>query len=124
MGVVGTLANVEEAPLALNGLMIQHLFSSQKDLVSRIIEHFKRAGLKQAYKIVGSADFLGSPVNLVNNLGTGVYDFFHEPAKAIVRSPAEFGLGLAKGTGSLLKNTTYAIFNTASKITSTVAKGA
>jgi hypothetical protein len=43
--------------------------------------------------------------------------------QGIVNSPAQFGLGVAKGTGSLLKNTTYALFNTASKLTSTVAKG-
>ena len=33
----------------------------------------------------------------MNNLGTGVYDFFYLPASGITRSPREFGEGLAKG---------------------------
>jgi len=122
LGFVGAIANVERAPLTLNGLLLDHVFTSQKEVVERITAHYKKATLKQIYKIIGSADFLGSPVNLVSNLGTGVHDFFYEPAKGIVNSPAQFGLGVAKGTGSLLKNTTYALFNTASKLTSTVAK--
>jgi len=72
---------------------------------------------------VGSADFLGNPVQLVSSLGTGFKDFFYEPAAAIVKRPKEFGHALAKGTSSLMKKTTFAIFNTASKLTGTVAKG-
>ena len=32
-------------------------------------------------QVIGSSDALGSPINFVGGLGTGVYDFFHEPAK-------------------------------------------
>lgn len=35
--------------------------------------------------ILGSFEFLGSPLSLVNNLGTGVYDFFYEPAQGLVK---------------------------------------
>jgi len=59
----------------------------------------------------------------VSNLGTGFKDFFYEPASAIVKGPKDFGRGLAKGTTSLIKKTTYALFDTASKLTGTVAKG-
>lgn len=43
-------------------------------------------------QIIGSADFLGNPVSLINNLGTGVYDFFYEPIKGVVKSPKDFGM--------------------------------
>jgi len=56
-------------------------------------------------------------------LGTGWYDFFHEPAKGIIKSPKDFGEGVRKGTSSLVKNSVYGIFNTASKITSSIGKG-
>lgn len=72
---------------------------------------------------MGSFEFLGSPVNLVNNLGTGVYDFFYEPAKGITQSPLQFGKGVAKGVGSLAKNFSYGIFNTTSKVTGSIASG-
>lgn len=39
---------------------------------------------------------LGNPVGLVNNLGTGVVDFFYEPAQGLVKSPKDFSVGLAK----------------------------
>jgi len=60
---------------------------------------------------------------LFNNLGTGFKDFFYEPAQGIIRSPQEFGRGLAKGSLSLLKNSVYGLFNTISKITGAVGKG-
>jgi hypothetical protein len=62
-------------------------------------------------------------VSLVSNLGTGVYDFFYEPAQGLVRSPQDFGKGLAKGTTSLFKNSLSGIFNTAAKISSSLGKG-
>ena len=48
-------------------------------------------------------DLLGDPLGLVKNLGAGVLDFFYEPALGLVRSPKEFGAGLAKGTLSLFR---------------------
>jgi hypothetical protein len=56
----------------------------------------------------------------VNNLGSGVYDFFHEPAKGMIQSPQDFGIGLAKGTTSLVKNSIKGIFNSASKISGSI----
>lgn len=122
LGFVGALASIERAPLELNGLMLEYPFTTQRDLTSRITQHYTMAALKQAYLLVGSADFLGNPVSLVSNLGTGVRDFFYEPAQGIVKSPQDFGKGLAKGTASLVKKSTYALFDTASKLTGTVAK--
>jgi vacuolar protein sorting-associated protein 13A/C len=42
---------------------------------------------------------LGNPVGLVGNLGTGVADFFYEPAQGLVKSPKDFSVGLAKVRG-------------------------
>jgi hypothetical protein len=51
---------------------------------------------RQIYKVLGSTDILGNPISLLKNLGTGVYDFFHEPILGLITSPRDFGLGLAK----------------------------
>ena len=53
--------------------------------------------IRQWYKMLGSFDIIGSPLTLFNHLGSGVYDFFYLPASGIVKSPKDFGLGLAKG---------------------------
>jgi len=57
----------------------------------------------------------------VDNLGTGVYDFFYEPSKGLVESPEAFGLGIVKGTGSLIGKTISATFGTASRVIDSVA---
>jgi len=117
------LADIDQAPLELNGLILKNPFDTQSDLVNRVMTHYINQGITQMYKVAGSLEFIGSPLNLVNNLGTGFYDFFHEPAKGIIKSPKEFGIGLTKGARSLVKNSVYGIFNTASKITGSIAKG-
>ena len=42
---------------------------------------------------------------VLGNLGSGVWDFFYEPATALLHSPKQLHLGIAKGTLSLLRNT-------------------
>lgn len=49
------------------------------------------------YKIVGSSEVLGNPLGLINRLGSGVRDFFYEPAQGLVQSPQDFGVGVARG---------------------------
>jgi hypothetical protein len=45
-----------------------------------------------------------------------------EPALGIVQSPQAFGRGLAVGTLSLVKQSMFGLFNTASKMTSAAAE--
>eukprot|EP01119_Soliformovum_irregulare_P006504 TRINITY_DN1859_c1_g1_i2.p1 TRINITY_DN1859_c1_g1~~TRINITY_DN1859_c1_g1_i2.p1 ORF type:complete len:1122 (-),score=340.89 TRINITY_DN1859_c1_g1_i2:94-2991(-) len=118
-----TLGNLDNAPLRLNALIMEDAFLKQDELVARMISHYKRQAFTEIYVVLGSADFLGNPVGLFNNVGTGVKDFFFEPAQGLVKSPQAFGLGLAKGSVSLAKHTTYGLFNTVSKITGTAGKG-
>jgi len=72
--------------------------------------------LSELYKILGSVELLGAPVSLISTLGTGVVDFFYEPAKGIVHGPDEFARGVATGTISLLKNSAYGIFHTVGQV--------
>ena len=44
---------------------------------------------------------------LVNNLGTGMKDFFYEPAQGIMKSPHEFAKGMQKGSLSLFQVCQY-----------------
>ncbi|KNC49059.1 vacuolar protein sorting-associated protein 13C [Thecamonas trahens ATCC 50062] len=118
-----TFANVDAAPLKFNLLMLEHVFESQNEVVSRITTHYVMQGVAESYKLIGSVEVLGNPVGLFNNLGTGVADFFVEPAKGITQSPREFGKGLGRGTSSLLKNSVYGVFNSAAAVTGTVGRG-
>jgi hypothetical protein len=118
----GVFANIEGAQLSINALILEHAFGSIPDLSNRVTRHYMQQGLAQWYKILGNADFLGAPLSLVSSLGTGVYDFFYEPAQGLVSSPKDFGEGIAKGTSSLLKKSVFGVFNTATKITASAGK--
>ncbi|PRP86239.1 vacuolar protein sorting-associated protein 13 family protein, partial [Planoprotostelium fungivorum] len=124
MNAVGvTLANLDGACITLNGLFLEHPFSTREQLLNRMSKHYSMQAVRELYKVVGSFDVLGNPVSLVSNLGTGVYDFFYEPAQGLVRSPEDFAHGLAKGTKSLVKRSVSSVFMTASKISGSLGKG-
>jgi hypothetical protein len=66
--------------LSLSPLFLCPLFLSFGKLLFSI-ETIRWFYLIFPNKVIGSSDALGSPINFVSGLGTGVYDFFHEPAK-------------------------------------------
>lgn len=78
---LGLLANMELVPLRMNSLLLVHVFTTQKRLVTLVTRHYEAQAMAQLYRIIGSSEFIGSPVSLVSNLGTGVIDFFYEPAQ-------------------------------------------
>ena len=79
----------------------------------------------QIHKILGSADFLGNPVGLFNNISSGVTDIFYEPYQGLILSdkPEEFGLGIAKGAASFAKKTVFGFSDSFSKFTGSLSKG-
>lgn len=70
-----------------------------------------------------SLEIIGNPSQLLSSLGTGVRDFFYEPALGIVKSPTALGVGVVKGTLSLVSHTTSGVFSFASKLSSQVGTG-
>eukprot|EP01012_Entosiphon_sulcatum_P033873 TRINITY_DN428_c0_g1_i2.p1 TRINITY_DN428_c0_g1~~TRINITY_DN428_c0_g1_i2.p1 ORF type:complete len:2501 (+),score=328.37 TRINITY_DN428_c0_g1_i2:171-7673(+) len=117
------VANIDNAPLKFNALILDNPFGTQQELIGEIRKHYVRQGLMEAYKVLGSVQMLGNPVGLFKNIGTGVFDFFYEPAQGITHGPAAFAKGVGKGTLSLAKNSVYGISNAISGITSSAGKG-
>jgi hypothetical protein len=66
---------------------------------------------------------LGNPLSFVSSLGTGVIDFFYEPAQGLIKSPKAFMRGVVKGTSSLVSNTTSGFLGIAGRISSSVGQG-
>eukprot|EP00850_Spirogloea_muscicola_P001736 SM000006S19501 [mRNA] locus=s6:1093208:1119415:+ [translate_table: standard] len=115
------LVTLVSVPLRLNSLVIDNAFQNSDMLVRSVGRHYILQALQEIHKILGSVDFLGDPMSLVHSLGTGVMDFFVEPAKAT--TPEEFLKGSVAGSISLIKNSTYGVLNTVSKLTGGVSKG-
>lgn len=92
-----TLGNVNDAPLEMNALAIKDMRLSLPDLEGRIMHHYRQEVLRQLYRILGSADFIGNPVGLFTNVSSGVADIFYEPYNGVVmHGNRELGIGIAK----------------------------
>ncbi|KAK9110206.1 hypothetical protein Sjap_018266 [Stephania japonica] len=116
------LADIEEAPVLLRELIVDHHMGSWESFQEILIRHYTRQLLHETYKIFGSAGVIGNPMGFARNLGLGIKDFLSVPAKGILQSPAGLIIGMAQGTSSLLSNTVYAVSNAATQFSKSVQK--
>lgn len=119
------IGNINDAPVKLNALLLENVRTPLPLLVQSVTTHYTQGFLYQVHKILGSADFLGNPVGLFNNISSGFMDMFYEPYKGFVMSddPQELGIGIAKGGLSFLKKSVYGVSDSVSKITGSMSKG-
>lgn len=114
---------IESAPVKLYTVEMIDVFGTQWQILQALGIHYKTQLVSELFTLIGHAEILGNPIGLLNNLGTGVFDFFYEPALGIVQGPISAGKGLLKGTHSLVKNTVQGTFGTVSMLANTMARG-
>ncbi|TVY40931.1 Vacuolar protein sorting-associated protein [Lachnellula occidentalis] len=119
------IGNINDAPVRLNSLMLENARVSAAVLLQNVSNHYSQEALYQVHKILGSADFLGNPVGLFNNLSSGVADIFYEPYQGFIMSdgPEQLGIGIAKGATSFVKKSVFGVSDSFSKFTGSIAKG-
>lgn len=119
------VGNVKDAPVRLSALILENVRTPLPYLMVNIQEHYKQAFLYQWYKVLGSADVIGNPVGLFNNISSGVMDIFYEPYQGYIMTdrPEELGIGLAKGGLSFIKKSVYGVSDSVSRFTNSLAKG-
>ena len=115
-----TLTSFSDVTLKLSELTFMNVFSDYDSLYTKLYSFYKNKLLAQIYKIIFNLDILGNPVNLIEGLGSGIFEFFNEPRKGLLKGQEEFGLGIAKGARSLVSNIVGGGFNSVSKITGTL----
>lgn len=119
-----SLSNIHDAPLKFNSLLLSHPILPLALLKNLVIDHLSQQGLSQLHRFIGSADFLGNPIGLFNSFADGVSDLFYEPYLGFVSDrPQDFGIGIAKGGVSLLKNTVFGVTDTLTKFMDSISKG-
>ncbi|KAI9814573.1 MAG: hypothetical protein M1827_003128 [Pycnora praestabilis] len=120
-----SIGNVNDAPLRLNALMLENARTSIPGLMGSIKSHYTQEALRQVHIVLGSADFLGNPVGLFNNVSSGVADIFYEPYQGLVMTdrPQELGLGIAKGASSFVKKSVFGFSDSMAKFTGSMSKG-
>ena len=91
------LGNVNDAPIKLNMLYMENVRSSWPVLIERINLHYSQDFMGQLYRVLGSADFLGNPIGLFQNVSSGVADLFYAPYEGLVmHENVELGYSIAK----------------------------
>ena len=120
-----SIGNVNDAPIRLNALMLENARISIPALITNIRNHYTQEFLRQVHIILGSADFLGNPVGLFNNISSGVADIFYEPYQGLVMTdrPQDLGIGIAKGASSFVKKSVFGFSDSMAKFTGSMSKG-
>ena len=113
------VVTIKSAPMFLEAKVFEHVFISRSELLLRLSLHYRAKALQEIYKILGSAEFLGNPTNVLSSMGTGMASLFYDPFAAAVYNPnaEEFGLNVARGSKTLVLNTLYAVTTTVSALT-------
>lgn len=119
------VGNVNDAPIRFNALMLENARVSIPLLMAQIQSHYSQRFLSQIHKVLGSADFLGNPVGLFNNISSGVMDIFYEPYQGFIMTdrPQDLGIGIAKGATSFVKKSVFGVSDSISKFTGSISKG-
>ncbi|CAB9515429.1 Putative vacuolar protein sorting-associated protein [Seminavis robusta] len=127
-GIIGAvLPNVSDAPIRLQGKVLDNVFESPSEILSSISKFYVMETLRQVYKIIGSLDFVGNPTMLFSSFVSGVRDLVVTPSVAFLRSPTNptsVGIGVAKGTLSLFSHSTSGIFGFLAKTTAAAGQAA
>ncbi|KAJ8974054.1 hypothetical protein NQ317_002300 [Molorchus minor] len=101
-----TLIKFEDAAIDLRAFERKHPFETREFLFKSIAKHFKEELLWQAGIILGSVDFIGNPLGLMNDVSEGLSGFIYEG-----------------NVGALVKNVTHGMSNSAAKITESLSDG-
>ena len=120
--VFNALGRISNCPLKFKEQIIHNVYMSWYDLTWKIINPYITQGIVQIYKILGSLDIIGNPVNLISNITEGVYDFVIEPGHGIKQRNFGLGIGkgIAKGVGSLVSGVVGGVFDSLQRITTTL----
>lgn len=116
-------ASISGAPFKLNALEIENIYGSQTVVSSLLTEHYTSNIKSNVLKLVGSSDLIGNPTDLVSSIGTGVNEFWYAPKEGFMQGPISGGLGILKGTSSLITHTIGGVSGSVSKVTNSLNRG-
>lgn len=119
-----TLANIDNAPISLQSLLLENIFHKQSELMRQITQHYKHQIILGVYSIIASFDVIGNPMGLYNNIITGYRDF-RDPlinTGNFTQNPLDYIQNVAYGSKSFATNTFIGFTGTASNITGTIGK--
>ena len=121
IGSLGSsLVRISDSPIKFNEKIIENIYMEINEITKIFIKSYIKESIFQVYKILGSSDIIGNPVQLVEKIGTGFFEFVNEPRKGLLKGPTQFGKGIAKGVAGLLNGVVGGTFDSVSKISGTL----
>jgi hypothetical protein len=98
------IPSITNAPITVGGKVIDNVFEVWDEILISLQNYYVKEVLHQVYKVVGSLDIVGNPTMLLNSFMKGARDFVVQPFREFLRSPDRLGIGVAKGTLSLVSH--------------------
>lgn len=124
LAIGSSLANIDNCPLRFSALEMKHIFASSSGFADRIVNSYTMEAVKQAYLVLFSSQLLGNPIQLMQTVGEGLWEFVNLPfAKGMDTSPEAFLLGLCQGSLSLLRTVVASLCTTTSHLASSLQVG-
>ncbi|MGH0120150.1 UNVERIFIED_CONTAM: hypothetical protein FKN15_065311 [Acipenser sinensis] len=100
------LIRFEDAVINMDPYTRVHPYETQEIIINDILKHFREELVGQAAQILGSVDFLGNPMGLLNDVTEGVSELI------------KYG-----NVGGLIRNVTHGVSNSAAKFAGTLSDG-
>ncbi|XP_076848119.1 LOW QUALITY PROTEIN: intermembrane lipid transfer protein VPS13D [Brachyhypopomus gauderio] len=100
------LIRFEDAVINMYPFTRVHPYETQEIIINDILKHFREELISQAAQILGSVDFLGNPMGLVNDISEGMSE--------LIKSG---------NVGGLIRNVTHGVSNSAAKFAGTLSDG-
>uniref|UniRef100_A0A672L9C3 Vacuolar protein sorting 13 homolog D n=1 Tax=Sinocyclocheilus grahami TaxID=75366 RepID=A0A672L9C3_SINGR len=100
------LIRFEDAIINMYPYTRVHPYETQEMIISDILKHFKEELISQAAQILGSVDFLGNPMGLLNDVTEGMNELI------------KYG-----NVGGLIRSVTHGVSNSAAKFAGTLSDG-
>ncbi|KAJ8257579.1 hypothetical protein GJAV_G00187290 [Gymnothorax javanicus] len=106
-GTLGILLiRFEDAVINMYPYTRVHPYETQEIILNDVLKHFREELISQAAQILGSVDFLGNPMGLLNDVTEGVSELI------------KYG-----NVGGLIRNVTHGVSNSAAKFAGTLSDG-
>ncbi|CAN9515953.1 unnamed protein product [Ophioblennius macclurei] len=100
------LIRFEDAVINMYPFTRVHPYETQEIILNDVLKHFREELISQAAQILGSVDFLGNPMGLLNDVTEGVSELI------------KYG-----NVGGLIRNVTHGVSNSAAKFAGTLSDG-
>ncbi|CAL8369136.1 unnamed protein product [Lota lota] len=100
------LVRFEDAVINMYPFTRVHPYETQDIILNDILKHFREELISQAAQILGSVDFLGNPMGLLNDVTEGMSELI------------KYG-----NVGGLIRNVTHGVSNSAAKFAGTLSDG-